>query len=268
MTKETLRLTLPVISAVLLTACGGGGGGGGNIPTEPVFPPDEIVDSAYGVLSDRSPAAGTAGMAYVVLEGQTGRSSDDVSVFYETGAVSGGLVDGTDLDDTVYSNPANGEHSRVVRISGDNIFGVVGLDVLSGDLPAAGTVTSYNEGWVGVTAAFEDDVLVLTGNAEFTATWATGDIDGRFFNLSGTNEDSDDVTNVGTIVLTNGTISGDDFTGGGVSGTGVFADLGGSGTSSDTTGTFFGPQAEELGGVILIDDVNDDILVVGAFQAD
>lgn len=267
--KTRLLRHLPIAFAVLaLTACGGGGGGsdGSGIPTEPTDPPDEVVDGAYADLSDRT-APGTAGMAYVLLEGQTRRNSDGVNITYSTGAISGGLLAGTDVDDAIYSNPANGEFSRIVRISGDNVFGAVGLDVLSGDLPTAGTVTSYNEGWVGMTATFENNVYVLTGDAEFTATWGANDIDGRFFNLSGSDR-SGSVPNQGTIILTDGTISGDTFSGGSVTGTGLFAPLGGSGTTSQTGGTFFGPEADELGGVIVINDTNDDILVVGAFQAD
>jgi hypothetical protein len=262
-----LRHVPIVLSALALAACGAapGGGGGGN-STEPTDPPDEIVDGAYANLNDRS-ASGSAGMAYVLLEGQTRHNNDAVSIVYSSGAISGDLLNGTDVDDAIYTNPANGEFSRIVRITGDNVFGAVGLDVRAGDLPTAG-VTNYNEGWVGMTAAFETDTLVLTGNAEFTATWGTNDIDGRFFNLSGRNSGGGSVTNVGTIILTNGTISGDNFSGGTVSGTGQFARLGGSGTTSQTGGTFFGPQADELGGVVLINDTPDDILIVGAFQAD
>lgn len=245
----------------------GGGGGGGGTPPDPTNPPDEVVNVNYDELSNRT-APGLAAMSYVVLDGQTPISEDTVTMLYSSGAITGGVLDMTDLDDATFLNPANGEFSRIVRISGSNLFGVVGLDVLAGDLPPAGSVTSYNEGWVGMTAAFENEVLVLEGDAEFTATWDTNDIDGRFFNLSGTNSGNGNVTNVGTIVLTNGVITDDNFTGGSVSGTGVFAQLGGGGTSSDTGGTFFGPQADELGGVILINDATDDILVVGAFQAD
>lgn len=271
----TLRLRhLPIAFVVLaLAACGASTGTGSSVsstPTEPTDPPDEVPGgSEYADLSNRA-APGTAGtgMAYVLLEGQARRNSDGVQFNFSTGEVTGGLLSGTDVDEAEYTNPANGEFSRIVRISGDNVFGVVGLDVLPGDLPTAGTVTSYNEGWVGMTAAFENDALVLEGDATFTASWGSNDIDGRFFNLSGTSSVGGGVTNVGTIILTDGTISGDNFTGGAVSGTGRFAAIGGSGTTSQTGGTFFGPEADELGGVVLINDATDVILVVGAFQAD
>ncbi|EBA12008.1 transferrin-binding protein-like solute binding protein [Roseobacter sp. CCS2] len=256
-----------------LVACGGGGGGGGNTASDGTRPDDPAANfpgSVSAELDDTS-ALGEAGMAYVLLDGQILRESDRVSIRYSDGLVSGGLVREQSISDTdAFINPANGEFSRIVRISSDNLFGVVGLDIQDGDLPTSGN-TNYNQGWVGMTAIFEDDVLVLEGDATFTVAWSgTGDIDGSFRNLSGTDSDDANVSNVGTIVLNNGIISGDnfDFAGSTVSGTGVFASLGGSGTSSSTTGTFFGPQANELGGVILIDDLPNDIQVSGAFQAD
>lgn len=265
----SMRSTCAVITAFALTACGGAGGGGGgsSIPTEPTDPPVEVTDADYVELSDRT-ASAPADMTFVSLDGQT-RVDGSVTIASGSGAISGGAVlNGRNIEDAIFTNPANGEFSRIFRITGENRFGVVGLDVLPGDLPAAGTTTMYNEGWVGMTAAFEGDTFVLTGDAEFTASWGGGaNVDGRFFNLSGSNSGGN-VGNQGTIILTDAAISGDTFSGGVISGTGIFAPLGGSGTTSQTGGTFFGPQADELGGVILIDDTTDDILIVGAFQAD
>lgn len=256
-----------------VSACGGAGAGGGGLPTEPTSPAIEIVDERYIRLSDRSQSLIIVdGMAYRLLEGQTLRADDFITFSYSDGQITGGLLNLTDIDSGSFTNPANGEFSRVVRISGESIFGVVGLDVLSGDLPSdlptSGTVSSYNEGWVGLTAIFEEGPYVLEGDATFTATWATNDIDGRFFNLSGTDPLDAVVTNVGTINLNNAVISGDNFTGGSVTGTGVFSPLSGSSNTSGTAGTFFGPQADELGGILRINDAGQDIFVLGVFQAD
>ena len=269
-----LRGFCAAVAAFGLVACGGGGGSGGsnNIAgdgTSPDDPAADFPDSVYANLEDTS-AVGEAGMAYVLLDGQILRESDRVSIRYSDGLVSGGLVRGQDISDTgAFTNPANGDFSRVVRISEDNLFGVVGLDVQDGDLPPTGTMTSYNEGWVSLTATFEDEVVVMTGDATFSVNWASAtSITGNLANLSGT--DSDDGNVSGSINLGTGSVSGDSFTfgnGSAMSGTGVFLDLGRSGTSSSTTGKFFGPDANELGGVLLIDDAADGIEVFGAFQA-
>ncbi|MEO0903147.1 MAG: hypothetical protein AAFX89_00095 [Pseudomonadota bacterium] len=195
------------ILAFSLAACGGGGGGGdgggGSLPTEPTDPPDEVPDAVGAPdLSDRTVNGEFDMVALVIDDGSI--TSGDVTFEASTGVVTGFLLGGTDLDSAVYTNPANGEFSRIARISGDNVFGAIGLE--ASDLPAAGTVTNYNEGWVGMTAIFEDNVFVLTGDSEFTVTWGDNDIDGRFFNLSGTSDIDGNVTNVGTIILTNGNV--------------------------------------------------------------
>ncbi|MGJ8622041.1 MAG: hypothetical protein ACSHW1_04635 [Yoonia sp.] len=257
-----------------LTACGGGGGGtvgsgGGGSTSEPA---DEVPPGAgTPALSDRT-ATGSFDITYVVLEGQVLRRSG-VTFDGQTGEITGQLLDGTDLDDNiVFTNPAGGEFSRIVRISGDSVFGVVGLDVPSGDLPVAGDVIHYNEGWVGLTAAFETDTLVLTGDATFIVDLTGGNsISGEFSNFNvESSAGSGAVSGSGKIIFTDGTISGANasFDAGTISGTGSFADLGGAGTTSSTTGTFFGPEADEFGGVVMIDDPNDDIAIYGAFQVD
>ncbi len=271
MHKTLFQYTSSVLVALALAACGGGGGGGdsssggGGTSTPPADPPVEIVDPDYDELGDRT-ANGVGGMAYVVLQDQSPTSSDAVSITYSNGAVAGGLLNGTDLDNAEYTNPANGEFSRIVRISGNNVFGAVGLDVQSGDLPTTGS-TTYNQGWVGMTAIVETGTYVLEGDAEFTANWDDGNVNGLFDNLDGTFNGSN-VSNQGTITFTGATIASDNFSGGQVSGTGIFAPLDGSSSTSGTSGAFFGPDADELGGVLSIDDSDEDIRVLGAFQAD
>jgi hypothetical protein len=262
------RAMLASVAIFALTACGAGGAGGsgGGDTTEPTGPPVEVVRADYPVISDRT-ATANAGMAYILLDGQVVATSDSVTISYGDGVISGGVLNTLDIDDSAFSNPANGEYARVFRITGENLFGVVGLDVPGTDLPASGTVTSYNEGWVGMQAIFEDRVLTLEGDATFTANWSGG-LSGRFFNLSGQNSQDQSVTNVGTIVLTGATITGDTFANGTVTGTGAFAGLGGTSNTSGTSGFFFGPDVDELGGVLVINDATRDIFVIGGFQAD
>lgn len=267
MNTISFRAAFAVLGATALTACGGGGGGGGERATEPLEPPIEVDGAGYELLSDRT-ASGTVGMIYVIIDGQSPETNDGITLNRSSGAVSGGDLAGQNIDGAIFSNPAGGEYSRFVIDEGNSIVGVVGLDVLSGDLPTTGT-SDYNVGRVEMTAIFEEGPYVLSGNATFTATWGTGDnLDGRFFNLSGTNPLGGSVINQGVITLTDADISGDRFSGGSVTGNGLFAGLGGSSSTSGTQGAFFGPEADEVGGVLLINDNNQDIRILGAFQAD
>ncbi|MEJ6402866.1 transferrin-binding protein-like solute binding protein [Yoonia sp. 2307UL14-13] len=269
MTMPLLRTVPIALIAMALTACGGGGGGGSGggtpvIPTEPTEDAIEVED-VNADLSNRSSATSTADMTYILLDGEDPVGSATVTFTYNSGAVADNLLNGTNIDDPdAYVNPANGEFSRIVLIEPRSLFGVVGLDV-QGDLPTTGT-TMYNEGWVNMTAILEEGTYGLTGDATFEAAWndGGGNINGRFFNLSGSIGETS-VENQGTIILTDATITGDNFSGGRVTGTGIFAPLN---VTSSTSGNFFGPEADELGGVLVFNDTSEDIRVLGAFQAD
>lgn len=275
MNTLSMRHFLAGFAVLGLVACGGGGGGSGerdvdngipSLPTEPTGPADEVAPTASAPDLANRPASGNFDMVYLVIDSGS-MLSGDLTLAAGTGALTGPVLGGRDLDEVaIFTNPANGEFSRIVEISSDSIFGVVGLE--ASDLPTSGTITNYNEGWVRMAASVEGNTFVLTGDAEFEVAWGSSDIDGRFFNLSGTSDIDGSVTNVGTIVLTNGGVSGDTFSGGVATGTGIFADLSASGGSVDVDGSFFGPEADELGGTFDINDVNDDIRASGAFQAD
>lgn len=264
----SFRAAVAVLGATALTACGGGGGGSGERPTEPLDPPVEVDGAGYELLSNRA-ATGNVGMIYVIIDGQSPETNNSVTLNRSSGAVSGGDLNGENIDGVLFSNPAGGEYSRFVIDEGNSILGVVGLDVLANDLPTMGT-SDYNVGVVEMTAIFEEGPYVLTGNATFTANWgANANLDGRFFNLSGNNAQGSSVVNQGIINLTNASINANgQFSGGSVTGAGLFAGLGGSSSTSGTQGAFFGPEAEELGGVLVINDNSEDIRILGAFQAD
>ncbi len=269
MRKMMTRSLLAGIAGLGLAACGGSSGErADNGP-----PPVEVPPNANAPdIADRT-ANGDFAVTYIVLDGSSFDERSTIQLRGNTGVLTGGELDGEDVDDLgIFTNPATGDFSRIVRISADNLFGVVGIAVPANDLPAAGTMTSYNEGWVGLTATFDNDVLVLTGDATFDVDWASGGgtISGTLSNFNVDSSATGNRNGNGTIVFTNGVVNGDDFSfaPGTISGTGTFSGLGGSNTTSQTQGTFFGAGADELGGVIVIDDRNDDITVTGAFQAD
>lgn len=259
--NQTLTRVAAAISILALAACGGGGGGGGGSA-----PVGEVTDPDYTDLSDRAAVGESATVTYVVLQDRTPVTGSASTLAYETGAISGGALDGTDIDDAEYTNPAGGEFSRFVTISsGDSLFGTVGLATENADLPPDGS-TDYNVGWVAVTAVTDTEVYSLTGDADLRADWSGGTLRADFTDFSGTNRTGGSTGDVGNITLSNASISGSTFSGGSVTGTGIFAPLNGASTTTGTQGQFYGPLADEVGGVLLIQD--DDVNVDGAFQAD
>ena len=253
----SLKAALCLLALSGLTACGGAGG-------STVV---EVEDPNYIQLDNRG-ATGQITVAYLLLDGETPVSGDAL-LAYATGAVTTGLLDGTDVDNTgIYPTSANTEYARIVRISGaDSLFGVAGLQTAGADIPTAGTTTSYSSGWVSLFANSDSETYSLTGNAALTASWGTGALlDATFNGFTGTNSSDASVTNAGTLRLNDMTISGSGFSGGTASGTGIFAVLDGSSATVGTQGLFFGPAADEVGGVIIIRD--PDLDVTGAFLAD
>lgn len=273
-----MRPSLLLIAAtLLLSACFGGGDSGGDddnvaggaVPAVAI----EETSPDYPDISDRAAMAGPTTVTIVLLEDGVPQLSGTSGFDQATGAMTGGLLDGTDIDDTAFTNPADSEYARIFNISGaTNLFGVVGF-VTDADIPPDGTVTNYNRGNAELVAAFVGDTYVLSGNATMTATWADNRISGQFTDLSGTVSSSlsgveQPVNDVGDISLTDSIISGSTFSGGAVSGTGIFAPLDGDSLTIGTQGAFFGPEADEVGGVLVIDDNDNDIDIIGAFQAD
>lgn len=250
---------LCVVAFAALSACGGGGGSGIEV--------EEITDPAFNDMSVRGAGQAQITLAAFVDGTATVEKSGDFNS--ADGTISGSsLLAGQDIDTAAFTNPASGEYSRIVQISGTtNIFGAVGL---VGTVPPTGTVSFYNTGWVGMTASADGQTYVLQGDASFTATWDNLELDGHFTNLSGTRSGTgtteQDVGNQGSITLNNAMITDTDFIGGSVTGTGIFAGLGAGSDTAGTQGAFFGPLGDELGGILRI--LDPTINVDGAFQAD
>jgi len=261
-TDRFLRPAAVVACLMSVGACGGGGGGA---------PANEVDSLDYPALADRAAIGGPTTITVVVLENGVAQAPATASFDQSTGAITGGDLDGTDIDDVIFTNPANGEISRVVTLSGaDSYFGVVGFETEAADRPPMGTTTSYNEGWASVTATTDDGTYTLEADATLSANWSTNRLSGTFSgmsgNLAGTGGVDQNVSNVGNITLSNSVIGGSEFAGGTVTGTGIFAPLDGSSSTSGTGGAFFGDQADEVGGLLVVTD--DDVSVIGAFQAD
>ncbi len=262
MTFPLLKAGTGVMAAMLLGACGGGGG-----DDTAVDPTVEVTDPAYTALTDRT-STETRTLTFIFLENGD-LDDENGSVFsYADGTISGGALGGFDIDDAEFTNPANGEFTRILTTSSSgNLFGVVGIGTESADRPDGGTV-NYNEGWIGVTATADSKVYVLEGDASLTADFDTGEVSATFAGFSGTDELDQTVNNAGTLTVTGAPIVGlgGFFEDGTVAGTGIFADIDPDLNNTEFFGAFYGPDADEVGGVIDVD--TGPVTVSGAFQAD
>lgn len=252
--------------ASFLAACAGGGGD--DTPASvPPTPPVEVTDPDYIALDNRI-VMDTQALEFVGLVAATIDDGSAGTLNYADGTISGGALDGLDIDSVAFSNPAVGEFTRVVETSNaGNRFGVIGIQTERVDRPDTGTV-NYNQGWVAVTATSNSEVYTLEGQASLQANFDAGNVNATFSGFSGTNSLDQGVNNVGNLTVTGADMVGFDgaFQEGMATGTGIFAGIDPDLDDTEFFGVFFGPDADEVGGAIDVD--NGPVTVTGAFQAD
>jgi hypothetical protein len=264
-----------MIALASLAACGGSGGGsgGGSSASQSTAIVDGYAPIAnktastpsnlqfVAITNDGTPSTGNAG----ALNHGNGRiNSGLLAGTLNSGRTQIGLPGGSDVRLT---NEGGTEFLRMFQTDGlaPDRFGVVGVATELADMPDSGDVT-YN-GRVRMDAFDGAASYALSGDARITADFdGGGSVDSRFSNLSGTRNDTQSVSNVGTINIDDAVISGSSFSGGTVSTTGAVFDLSGTPSTNGTNGQFFGPDADEVGGTVVIKD--GDLEVFGVYAAD
>ncbi len=264
-----------LVAGLSLTACGGGGssGGDGGSASE-----NTAVVDGYAPVANKTATSLSALQFVAITNDGTPSTGNAGSLNHRNGQISSGLLAGTlnsgttriDLPgggDVTLTNEGGTEFLRMFQTDGlaPDRFGVVGVATELADMPDSGAIT-YN-GRVRMAAFDGGESYTLTGDARVTADFAgSGTVDSRFSNLSGTRNDAESVNNVGTINIDDAAISGSSFSGGTVSTTGAVFELSGSPSTSGTNGQFFGPDADEVGGTVVIKD--SELEVFGVYAAD
>ncbi len=264
-----------ILAVLSLGACGGGGGeASGNTD------PGEVSTGTYVALSDNNSAS--ADSPLVVLSADTGATNvrrqsatldrSDGANGSITGSVIAGALNAGRTQVAVraslgggvaiLTNPDNSTYARVFTSpSGPGVFGEA---TEASDQPTLKTSITYR-GDAIVDVNDGENIYELTGNSRVEADFATNRADVILSGLSGTANDGvneRNSNNVLTINIDDATISGSNgLSNGSVSfsassGTAVpLAVTGFSGSQSiDHEGQFFGPLADEVGGVLVVDD--------------
>lgn len=276
-----IRATAAGLSALLLlAACGGG-------TTD-----DGLTESGDGPAGDPSFAVGTQSTAPLSFTGFEGDGTlvggeDESVVNLATGVVSGGGFAGTlnalrtriDLaggGTVVLSNPAATEYVRLFErtaAGSDPAFGVVGFLSAPSDLPGSGSV-SYR-GAAQVLAADDTRIYALDGTAFVVADFGEGrvrielgDLRGTAQGISPGNTGTVAIPEGGVIAVDGSRISGASFSGGTASVSGLPFSLTSGADASGTNGGFFGPDADEVAGRVVVDDSAGGVGILGTFAAD
>ncbi len=167
------------------------------------------------------------------------------------------------------SNPGGTEYVRFFERADVPILGVVGFVTDPLDMPTTGG--SRYEGAGSVIATDSRALYNLSGTAVVIADFGGGTVDIELDSLSGIRRDvSGDrpVSDGGTILVEGGVIVGSSFNGGSAFAIGAPFDFSGNQDARDTNGAFFGPDADEVAGRIVVDDPDADVQVLGRFVTD
>jgi hypothetical protein len=164
------------------------------------------------------------------------------------------------------TNPAGTEFMRLFdgTIGGMNHFGAMGQETIVAEIPVGGGAT-YN-GVVIMTVANEEGNYSLTGDARIAVDWLNNDVDTRFEGLSGQQNDESIGSVNGTLSMINATLDGNGFSGGMLSRSGTIFATDDDSRTLDLAGQFFGPNADEVGGVFVLNA--NDLNVRAVFAAE
>lgn len=258
---------------MVLSACGGGGGGGAT----------EIV---YVQLLDTTSTATSAlvghdleSVSATEISGSLDRASGRAAVDGQSGDVDPSRTNiNLDSGGSITLNPGSTDFVATFvnqPLSGTPSVGVIGVGTDIDDLPTSGTVMMYS-GSNGSAIQIIDGGAVydLTGSTTANVLFGSGEVDLTFSDLGGTRTSGTStpvgVTDVAIITIDDAQISGASFSGG----TATFSstEIGSTLSSSEvvsSSGGFFGPDADEIGGVFIIDDqTGGSLLIQGTFLAD
>ncbi|PUB09953.1 transferrin-binding protein-like solute binding protein [Yoonia sediminilitoris] len=262
-----------------LVACGGGGGGGGGDADPSQLPryvdlADATSTQTSGLVSHQlNPATITVALR----EGTFIRADNSFTLGDLAGRIDAARKTVT-LDGGGTITLEDGDTSFVAMYTaepfvGNPTVGVVGVSTEARDLPVSGSVSYAGSSQIVIidgSALYE-----LRGSTQAAATFQDGggDVDITFADLNGTRSgpgDPADVTNVARIQIDNAMIANGGFTGGTatLTSTQITTTLSGSEVVT-TSGGFYGPRADEIGGVFVIDDTQDEgsLSLQGSFVA-
>ncbi|MBT8408853.1 MAG: transferrin-binding protein-like solute binding protein [Alphaproteobacteria bacterium] len=274
--RRTCVISASAAALLSLSACGGGDEGSGGLSG------GENTDPTNATYTQFTDAASTENsqLIYIAIDSGGDRTSGTAGTLdHDTFVISAGALAGLLSGDfteialngggtATLTNPSSTEYTRVFTTSGagDPLFGVLGQRTEAVDLPNG---TSSLGGRVSLSVSSGGVPYTLTGNATVTVDWDADLVDTRFFSLSGKRTDTDaSVSGVGTIRIDNAALSGGTFTGGTASTTGSFEPLV-SASTNGTQGALFGPNADEAGGTVVVDDTGaGDFLAIGVYTAE
>ena len=266
--ETTLKLKPVVLSVCALTlVIGCSGGGGGGVEQDATA----FLDAASVDASTVTALSLNANEATVTSEsGTLDRDGDTLTFGDTTGTLSDDRTS-VDLEDgaITFEGDADAFAVRFDAAEGaTNTIGIIGVATDAGSLPS-GSATYAGD--TVITAQSGTDLFELTGTAAITADFdaATPSVTTALTGLSGTRQPAaaaaEDVADAGSLTIAGSEISGNGFNGGTATLESTVLTLSGD-ESTALEGAFYGPDADEVGGVFIIED--GETRIFGDFLGD
>lgn len=277
------KRALLAMVTLALPACGGGGGGGGG--DESSDPADVVyialanpTSTASSTLAGHELAPGTGSLSQIAgnldralhratIDGQSG----DINTARTSILLDAGGTIALNLGPTAFVSSYTSQ-----PLVGMPTFGVIGVATASSDLPLTGTASFTSASGAAIQIIDGSAVYDLTGTTTAEVSFGNGgNVDLTLSNLDGTRtlgiSGAVAVTDVATVTIDDAVIAGGAFSGGTATfdSTEISTALSGSEVVS-LSGGFYGPRADEIGGVFVVDDTSGPgpLLLQGTFVAD
>lgn len=264
-------ISLLAFAALALAACSGSGPSSAPSYVK-LFNTGSTASSTVAVLNfdptNTNPTSATETLARsngdIVLGGLSGSYDPATGVVtFDAGGIAQLQIGDTDYVATFSAEP----------VGADPFVGLVGIQTVSGDMPTSGS-TNYAGPGAAVMVIITDTGTVydLTGDVTVSVDFATDEVDMSFSNLDGTKNvvgtGTSQIADVATLDVTGASVVGETFSGGSADMTSTELNAL-TGTEVVTTnGMFFGPNADEVGGLLKVDDsATGEIVVQTHFTA-
>jgi len=264
--QTSLRSTGVLGAICILAACGGGGTA--IIEDVPFNDPSSQETAALAGASLDSLARSSS-----VETGTLNRAADTASLGDLSGTINAdrSLIT-LDGGGTVTLDPSDQTYSALFDASplnGDRTIGVIGAVT---DLEGLPTGLATYTGTTQLTIQDGVTVYDLTGDAAITANFATGSVRTTLDGLSGTQSNgitaTTQATDVATITIDGSDITDATFSDGDVTVSSTTLSALSTSAATSVSGAFFGSGADEVGGVLAVDDTaSGTVSILGDFIA-
>ena len=278
--KTLFYKTLVIGTCVMTLIASGGGGDTAVTDLAPGTNATTLFDqSSMSLAPLQSHQLQSATRSVSTNTGSLGRANDTVSIAGLNGTIDDARTSVTlQSGGTITLTRAAFDFVAAFQAqpSGDDpFFGIVGIPTDASQLPRSGTASYTGTNSTELQIIDGSAVFDLLGDTDVSVEFsAPQKLSVTLSNLDGTRANgltpTGSVSNVAVVSINDATIANGRFSGGTAefSSTQISAALSGAEIVS-SSGAFFGPSGEELGGVLLIDDTSGSgsLLIQGSFTA-